>query len=332
MCLAFIDIPSSDIGSSAIEKFRLTYHLFGKPLGTAPVVLVNHALTGNSKAAGKNGWWNRLIGDYLTIDTKIYTVIAFDIPGNGYDGDVGFLIEDYRSVTTRCIAQLFWKGLEKLDITQLFAVVGGSLGGAVAWEMAFLKPDAISVLIPIACHYRASDWLIGNVLVQDAILNYSAHPIEHARMHAMLLYRTPLSLEEKFGTAFNKEEQHYQVESWLKYHGKALHNRFHLASYKLMNHLLKTIGEHITPADLEHFARQTTVKLHLIAIDSDCMFTEREQFETYRRLKKHYKNIQFSSIKSIHGHDGFLIEFSQLHNFIHQHFNKHSNENIKIRR
>ena len=332
MCLAFIDIPSSEAGSSATGKFRLTYHLFGKPLGTAPVVLVNHALTGNSKVAGKNGWWNRLIGDYLTIDTKTYTVIAFDIPGNGYDGDTRFLIENYTSITTRLMAQLFWKGLEKLNITQLFAVIGGSLGGAIAWEMAFLKPEAISVLVPIACHYRASDWLIGNVLVQDAILNHSVHPVEHARMHAMLLYRTPLSLENKFSKAFNEEEQQYQVESWLKYHGRALKSRFQLASYKLMNHLLKTIGEELTPGKLEHFAQHTTIKIHFIAIDSDYMFTEHEQFEAYTQLKKQYKNIQFSSIKSIHGHDGFLIEFAQLHNLIYQHFNKHSNENIKIRR
>ena len=36
---------------------QLSYEIFGQPLGDAPVVLVNHALTGNSNVAGDQGWW-----------------------------------------------------------------------------------------------------------------------------------------------------------------------------------------------------------------------------------------------------------------------------------
>ena len=35
---------------------ELSYELVGKPLGKAPIVLVNQALTGNSTVSGKNGW------------------------------------------------------------------------------------------------------------------------------------------------------------------------------------------------------------------------------------------------------------------------------------
>ena len=41
---------------------ELTYEFFGLPIGDSPVVLVNHALTGNSTVIGENGWWNPLIG------------------------------------------------------------------------------------------------------------------------------------------------------------------------------------------------------------------------------------------------------------------------------
>ena len=34
---------------------ELTYEILGLPLGDAPIVLVNHALTGNSNLAGVNG-------------------------------------------------------------------------------------------------------------------------------------------------------------------------------------------------------------------------------------------------------------------------------------
>ena len=65
-------------------KIVLSYQLFGQPIGTAPLVLVNHALTGNSQVTGENGWWKSLIGENKTIDTNKYTILAFNIPGNGY--------------------------------------------------------------------------------------------------------------------------------------------------------------------------------------------------------------------------------------------------------
>ena len=40
-----------------IKEIELTYHSFGMPIGSSPVILINHALTGNSIVSGKNGWW-----------------------------------------------------------------------------------------------------------------------------------------------------------------------------------------------------------------------------------------------------------------------------------
>ncbi|HUH25934.1 MAG TPA: alpha/beta fold hydrolase [Flavobacterium sp.] len=320
MPLQSIIISPAEINFCHETDFFLTYQTFGQPLGTAPIVLVNHALTGNSSVTEENGWWNLLIGYNKTINLKHYTVIAFDIPGNGFNGIQQQLIHDYKKFDTKTIALLFWKTLEKLNISQLFCVIGGSLGGAIAWEMAFIKPNAIELLIPIACNYKASDWLIGNVLVQDSILNHSSKPIEDARMHAMLLYRTPESLHEKFHQKYEKQTKTYQVESWLKHHGKKLKSRFELASYKLMNHLLKTIGQQVLEEDLENFAKQTSSIIHIVAVDSDYMFTAKEQFKTYQFIKKRHDKILFSNIQSIHGHDAFLIEYQQLHEILNRHF------------
>ena len=60
-------------------EIKLSYQVFGKPLGSAPIVLVNHALTGNSNVAGKEGWWSDLVGDEKVIDTKLYSVLVFNI-------------------------------------------------------------------------------------------------------------------------------------------------------------------------------------------------------------------------------------------------------------
>ncbi|WP_313791290.1 hypothetical protein [Lacinutrix neustonica] len=82
-------------------------------------------------------------------------------------------------------------GLQKLKINKLYAIIGGSVGGGLAWELAALKPDLATHLIPVATDWKATDWLIANCHIQDAILNHSNTPLEDARMHAMTLYRTP---------------------------------------------------------------------------------------------------------------------------------------------
>jgi len=72
--------------SILIPEINLSYQVFGKKLGTAPVVLINHALTGNSNVAGKEGWWQDVVGDKKAINTEVYTILSLNIPGNGFDG------------------------------------------------------------------------------------------------------------------------------------------------------------------------------------------------------------------------------------------------------
>ncbi|MGY8914664.1 MAG: alpha/beta fold hydrolase, partial [Flavobacteriales bacterium] len=133
--------------SGSSLDISLSYQLFGPELHSAPIVLVNHALTGNSDVAGEHGWWSALIGDDKCIDTKKYTVLCFNVPGNGYDG---FVIENYKDFVARDMANIFLQGLDMLDIKRIYALIGGSLGGGIAWEMAVLNPNLTEHLIPVA--------------------------------------------------------------------------------------------------------------------------------------------------------------------------------------
>ncbi|HWR93940.1 MAG TPA: alpha/beta fold hydrolase [Flavobacterium sp.] len=295
---------------------NLSFQIFGQAIGNAPIVLVNHALTGNSMVTGENGWWKSLIGENKTINTLDYTVIAFNIPGNGYDGIKENIINNYKEYTARDIAGIFWDGLKKLGIDKLYATIGGSLGGGIAWEMAALQPDKIKNLIPIATDWKASDWIIANTFVQDEILNNSKNSIQDARLHAMLLYRSPQSLKQKFGRGKNEINNLFQVESWLAHHGVKLQKRFQLSAYKLMNHLIKTIDITRNRADFLTVAKEIQSNIHIISVDSDYFFTADENKETYNLLKSKKQNVFYSEIKSIHGHDAFLIEYEQLNTIL----------------
>lgn len=288
---------------------NLSYQLFGLPLHTAPVVMVNHALTGNSNVAGEQGWWNTLIGDGKCIDTKKYTILCFNIPGNGYDG---FVIDNYKDFVARDIAKIFLLGLEALKIKKLYALIGGSLGGGIAWEMAALDPHLVEHLIPVASDWKSTDWLIGNCQIQEQFLVNSKQPVHDARMHAMLCYRTPESFKERFKRSTNEELKVFNVESWLTHHGNKLQERFQLSAYKLMNQLLKTID--ITRNGEEAFIalQNSDTNIHIIGVDSDLFFTAKENKDTFKKLAQANSTVTYGEIQSLHGHDAFLIEFNQM--------------------
>ena len=294
---------------AAYHSIPLHFTLAGQPLHSAPIVLVNHALTGNAQVTGENGWWNDLIGEGKTIDTAVYTILAFDVPGNGSNS---FLIENYLDFTARDVARIFIEGVKALHIEKLFAVIGGSVGGGIAWEILALEPNITENLIPIASDWKSTDWLIANCFLQEQILNNSSKPIEDARIHAMLCYRSPESFKEKFQRTINQDLLIFNIESWLAHHGKKLQKRFQLSSYKLMNQLLKSIDITRNSESFENLLSKTKASIHIIGINSDLFFTAKENVETYEELKKFKDNVFYSEIDSVHGHDAFLIEYKQL--------------------
>jgi homoserine O-acetyltransferase len=290
------------------STLQLSYQLFGLELGTAPVVLVNHALTANSSVVGENGWWKEVIGNGKTINTKKFTVLAFNIPGNGFDG---LLIDNYKDFVAKDIANLFLIGLRKLGILQLHSIIGGSLGGGIAWEMAGLNPSIAQHIIPIAADWKSTDWLIANCSIQEQFLLNSKNPVHDARMHAMMCYRTPASYKAKFNRSVHEELKIFNIESWLLHHGKKLQERFQLSAYKMMNHLLRTI-EAVNFINWEDHLSKINAQVHIVAIDSDLFFLAEENKETFKELLKTSVDVSYNEIKSIHGHDAFLIEFDQL--------------------
>ena len=323
--LSTINILSfSTESGTQFKNIQLSYQLFGKELGSAPVVLVNHALTGNSNVAGKEGWWKDLIGENKAIDTNHYTILAFHIPGNGFDG---YVIDNYKSFIARDIATLFLIGLKELNISKLFGLIGGSLGGGIAWEMVVLNPKITQHFIPVATDWKSTDWLIANCQIQEQFLINSSNPVHDARMHAMLCYRTPESFKVRFQRSKNDALEIFNVESWLLHHGNKLQERYQLSSYKLMNQLLRSID--VTNNGEKEIDTLDTIEanIHIIGVSSDLFFTAEENKETYQKLAITKANITYNEINSVHGHDAFLIEHKQVQKIIAPIFNKDFNKN-----
>lgn len=308
--LNYIDIPSYTTEAGyPLKDYALSYEVAGCPLHTAPIVLVNHALTGNSTVSAPKGWWASLIGEGQTIDTNKYTILAFNIPGNAYDGkDCNHALD----FTVKDVAYLFLRALELLGIKKIDTLIGASMGGALSLQMAYLEPDLANKVVFIASDFRASDWLLAQTLVQKQILANSKNPLEDARIHAMLCYRSPQSINERFASRRKADNTKYEIEDWLDYHGKTLAARFSLNAYKVMTNLTGEIRICDTPEQLAKIKSD----VHIISIDSDLLFPHERSLSLYEGLKAVKGNTTFDVITSPHGHDAFLIEYNQLCNIV----------------
>ncbi|MEK9602813.1 MAG: alpha/beta fold hydrolase [Flavobacteriaceae bacterium] len=304
------------------DQIGLHYQHFGQAYDQAPVILINHSLTGDANVAGPQGWWSEIVGPNLTIDTNQYAILAFNIPGNGVNE---YVIENYIDLHTGDIARIFFQGLQILGIPKLFALIGGSIGGGIAWEMSALYPSLTQNLIPVAADWKASDWIIANTYLQKRLLEHSNQPLKDARIHAMLTYRTPASFSERFGRTINKDKNMFNVESWLIHHGDKLHSRFLLKAYKTVNHLLASVDITRKGDSFEEIIQKISSDIHLIAVDSDLFFTAEEDQKTFKRAQKIKNNIFYHEIESIHGHDAFLIENDAVSRILQNIFKPKSN-------
>ncbi len=314
--LKHIHLPDFELCSGIKQSINVSYQIFGCQLHTAPIILVNHALTGNSSVID---WWSEIIGSQKAIDTDRYTVIALDIPGNGFDGEVEHLIYNYRDWILEDVAHAFAKALQQLRVCYVHAGVGGSIGGCLLWEMTVAYPELFGTIIPIAADWKATDWIMANCHIQERILLHSKQPLEDARQHAMTFYRTAQSLRYKFN---REKEEGFKVINWLDYHGKKLKEGFTLPAYHLLNQLLaSTNAARGCEDNILKALSKSELKIRLIAINSDGFFIAQEDRETYHLLKN-YRDIQYDEIHSIHGHDAFLIEHDQLEKILRKKLNE----------
>lgn len=322
-----IELSKSALKAGGGVEF-VSYQQFGPPLHSAPVVVVLHALSGNSNVSGANGWWNGLIGSGKTINTDHLTVIAFNVPGNGYDGQ---LLENPYAYRLGSVALWIFEALDHLKIKQAHAVIGGSLGGCLAWQLVAQRPDFFRHLIPIAAHWKASPWVVAQGIVQDRILSNSNAPIKDARMHAMTFYRNPGAFQVKFSNDDGAAAA-ASTYDWLHYHGGALKDRFALSAYKFMNWLLTT--HEITDGErrIETTLKAFSGRLHLVGIQDDLLYTEDDILKTAYLAKELGLEVDHYTIRTDQGHDAFLIEQRQLSQFLFDIFNVSTlkNENYEL--
>ncbi|MBV9321871.1 MAG: homoserine O-acetyltransferase [Mycobacterium sp.] len=314
------------------------------------VVVVLHALTGDSHITGPAepghptpGWWDGVAGPGAPIDTNRWCAVATNVLG-GCRGSTGpsSTAPDgnpwgsrFPLISVRDQVEADVAALAALGITDVAAVVGGSMGGARALEWIVSHPDQVGAGLLLAVGARATADQIGTQCTQIAAIKADPNwqggdyhgtghapdtGLEIARRFAHLTYRGEVELDTRFANDPQGDEDptaggRYAVQSYLEHQGTKLLSRFDAGSYVVLTEALSLHDVGRGRGGIAAALRGCNVPVVVAGITSDRLYPLRLQEELAERLPG-CTGLQV--VDSIYGHDGFLVESEAVGKLIRQ--------------
>jgi homoserine O-acetyltransferase len=315
------------------------------------VVLILHALSGDSHAAGyykpeddKPGWWDNMVGPGKGIDTNKYFVVCSNIIGSCMGSTGPCTINpktvlpyalDFPVVTIGDMVKAQKALLDHLGINKILSVVGGSIGGMQVLEWCVRYPDMVESAIPLATTTKHSALAIAfNEVGRQAIMadpkwnkgNYyfGTKPdlgLAVARMIGHITYLSDESMRLKFGRrlqdksdfSFNFDAD-FQVESYLRYQGAKFVDRFDANSFLYIT----KAGDYYDFEKLygdgsavQAFSN-TRATFLVVSFTSDWLYPTYQSRDMVKAMKKNGLDVSFCEIEAEWGHDAFLLSSERL--------------------
>lgn len=309
------------------------------------VVLVEHALTGDSHVVGPMdslhptpGWWQGIVGPGLALDTDRWCVISTNVLG-GCRGSTGpsslhpdghYWGARFPAIDIRDQVEAERKLADRLGIDRFAAVLGGSMGGARTLEWIVGHPDRVAAACVLAVGARATADQIGIQTAQILAVTSDPHwqqggyhgtgrtpttGLGIARRIAHLSYRAEDELDDRFGNLPQEGEDprgedlsiqgRYAVQSYLDYQAGKLIARFDPCTYVLLTDALNRHDVGLGRGGIDAALRACPVPTVVGGISSDRLYPLRLQ----REIADLLPNCQgLDIIPSDAGHDGFLTE------------------------
>ncbi|GAA4355582.1 homoserine O-acetyltransferase MetX [Angustibacter luteus] len=309
-------------------------------------VLVLHALTGDSHVSGPAtsghptaGWWDALVGPGRALDTDQWFVVAPNVLG-GCQGTTGPAspAPDGRAwgsrfpfLTVRDQVAAEARLADRLGIDSWASVIGGSMGGMRVLEWAVTYPDRLrSAVVLASTAYATAEqiaWCEPQLLAIRADAQWAGgdyHELDGpgpvaglgiARRIAHVTYRSELELAERFGRSAQGDEQpiggsgRYAVESYLDHHADKLHRRFDAGSYVVLTEAMNSHDVGRGRSGVQQALGRVTCDLYVASVDSDRLYPPRLSEEIVAAVPTARPLL---TVSSPYGHDGFLIETSQV--------------------
>jgi homoserine O-acetyltransferase/O-succinyltransferase len=357
---------------ASVRDYTLAYETYGTlSADRSNAVLVCHALNASHHVAGvyegqdkSEGWWDNMIGPGKPVDTNHFFVIGVNNLGSCFGStgpmhthpDTGKVYgADFPVVTVEDWVNAQALLLDRLGITQLAAVLGGSLGGMQALSWTLQYPDRVrhAVVVASAPNLTAEN-IAFNEVARRAIVTdpdfHGGHFYEHgvvpqrglriARMVGHITYLSDDVMNEKFGRElrdavvgsatgykYSTQDVEFQIESYLRYQGDKFSEYFDANTYLLITRALdyfdpaRTYGGDLSAA----FAR-TAAKFLLVSFTTDWRFSPARSREMVQALLNNQRDVSYAEIDAPHGHDAFLLDDARYMNVVRSYFTRINDE------
>lgn len=308
-----------------LPGFQLKYTTVGQlNKERSNAIWICHALTGSSDFTD---WWKELFTDGTPFDPRDYFIICANALGGCY-GSTGPLsinpltgkgyYHAFPALTNRDIVLSFDLLRQHLGLAKIHTLLGGSLGGQQVLEWAVQQPEVFDRIIPIATNAVHSPWGIAFNEAQRMAIEADAtwkeddaragiNGLKAARAMGMISFRTYNTFQNTQQEKSNEKLDEFRAASYQRYQGQKLANRFNAFSYWILTKAMDSHNVGRGRTSQEAALRKVKAKTLVIGIDSDLLFPTPEQ----EFLAKHIPNATFETLSSLHGHDGFLVEFDQ---------------------
>ncbi len=288
--------------------------LVGTPNPSADnVVLVTHALTGTSNV---HEWWSNIVGPGLAIDTTHYAVLCVNVLGgcNGSAGPRSESCDQFPAISTRDQAQQLWHLLDAFGVASPALIVGGSLGGMVALEVAALRPERVREVVVLAAPAVQTALGAGwHALMRTAVsLGGAKDGLALARMVGMLSYRSAEGFEARFGEQAIAADKP-SIAKWLAHHGERLVERFDARSYVTLIDAMDRHDVGRARGGVKQALQSIASKVTGVGIPGDLLYPAEVVKQWTSQLGARYEEVT-----SPHGHDAFLLETDQVSGIVRE--------------
>ncbi len=264
------------------------------------VVLVEHALTGSSRAAQ---WWPGIVGEGGLFDPADWFVVGINALGSCYGSTGPAPSENFPRVTVRDIVRAEIRALDALGIGRIGVVIGGSLGGMRALQWAVEAPERVRACVMIGAHDHHSAMGVAlNALQREAIALDPERGVRLARKIAMLTYKSEELLRARHDRRPDRKGRPlFDVEGYLERQADVFEARMDGASYAALTHAMDSF-------DVRGLLQANAPKLIFAGISSDWLFRPQDVFAAATRCAQAGCDARYVELRSNHGHDAFLAE------------------------
>lgn len=334
-----------------IAPLEVAYQTYGQLSETKDnAILICHALTGDQYVSGinpitkKSGWWSKMVGPGLPIDTDKYFVICSNVLGScmGTTGprsvreDISTARRwgaEFPEITIKDMIDTQKMLVDSFGIDKLFAVIGGSMGGMQALQWAVSYPEHVYSVMPIATSsFHSAQNIAFNEVGRQAIFSdpdwregeywrYGVTPyrgLAVARMMAHITYLSEDALNRKFGRKLQENlkdssvpifGERFQVASYLHYQGSNFVRRFDANSYVTISRAMDWFDlSQMHDGDLVRAFANVKSRFCVISLSSDWLFPTSRSRAIVQALNRVGARVSFVEITTDKGHDAFLLE------------------------